>query len=342
MEMLPVRTRFGFMPETDAQPTARQRGRLFSAFTFVELLAVIGIVFVLASLLLALGAAMRKNARRQACLIEFEHVKNAQAIYFSKRGALVDETLAATWHVRVAGGAPRPLTSMEYFAFTIRQGCADAYTHLQMLGDTLAPSTELNGPVVGGYRCYGTVRIYATLADAMADAGSHTNCLYTLYDPLNAPEINAAGLAVGNLAQSNTGPLMTLIDPWDKDQWDPSTFYSTVAGGVTFKWRKHELDYRNLTALYDNSRALPQYMWYTDDSKVPPYLPFSEGMLVSSPGPDGLWGALNASSTQTVAPHGLANRGIPVGQKPKPPFDIQSGTLDDNAKDNLYSSERMQ
>ena len=119
------------------------------AFTFIELLVVIGIVFLLASLLLAVGAAMRKNARRQACLVEFEHAKNAQAIYFSKRGALV-------------------------------------------------PSTECNGPVVGGHACYGTVRIYPTLADADAN----TNCPCILYDPLNATEIATAG-STGKLVQSN-------------------------------------------------------------------------------------------------------------------------------------------
>jgi len=324
------------------------------AFTFVELLVAIAIVFILASLLLVLGVAMRKSARRQACLTAFEHVKNAQAIYFSQRGALVDETamdtwdnstpknlVSNTWYVTVGANAPRPMTTMEYFCFMIRLGCSDAYQHLQLLGDVLAPSTELNGPAVGGHACYGTVRIYSTLVDATAK----TNCLYTLYDPWPG-NTDIPNTLAQPLAQSSTGPLMTVIDPWDKGLWNPSVFYTTTANGTAFYWRQHELDYRALTAQYDNTRGMPPpqtappYMWYAIDAQVPPYLPFSEGMLVSSPGPDGLWAVPDA---QAVPPqHGLTNRGIPTGQFPCPPFIIQPGTQDAQALDNLYSSQGMQ
>jgi len=62
---------------------------------------------------------------------------------------------------------------------------------------------------------------------------------------------------------------------------------------------------------------------------------------VSSPGPDGTWGNADpADAAKTAPPHGLVNRGIQPGQKPRPPFAIEPTLRDDAAKDNLYSSEQ--
>lgn len=326
------------------------------AFTLVELLVVIAIVFLLVSMLLTVGAAMRRSSRRQVCLTAFEHVKDAQAIYFSRRGALVDETnmiswdtgvtpnavASASWFVTVEAGPPRPLTTMEYFVLMTRMGSSDAYIHLQLLGELLVPSSEKNGPVITatGRACYGTVRIYKTKADALANL----NAEYVLYDqtPGN-PDVPTA--LVGKLDQTNTGPLQTLVGPWCQGDWDAAAWKTTanpILPSQPFQWRPHELDYRSSMANYDNTRMAPQCMWYANDAVVPPYLPFSEGMMVSSPGPDGLWAAMEGANAATVAPHGLTNRGITPGTQPTPPFDIDASLIDSGAKDNLYSSQRAQ
>jgi len=348
------------------------------AFTLIELLVVIAIVFLLTAIMLAVGLAVRRSSRRQVCLTAFEHVKDAQAIYFSRRGALVDETnmvtwapgpdgilgtpddvvSSASWYVTVEAGPPRPLTTMEYFILMTRMGSADAYQHLQLLGDLLVPSSEKNGPVVaGGYTCYGTVRIYraATAAEISQPApglvslsvnGTSSQYIlnYTLYDPYPGnPDVPSS--LQGKLDQTNTGPLQTLVSPWCQGNWDATAWKSTpnpVLTAQPFQWRPHELDYRSSMANYDNLRTLPQFMWYANDAVVPPYLPFSEGMMVAAPGPDGLWAQMDAANANTVAPHGLTNRGIAVGTQPIPPFDIDPNLCDSGAKDNLYSSQRAQ
>jgi prepilin-type N-terminal cleavage/methylation domain-containing protein len=334
------------------RPCRARRG----GFTLVELLVAITIVLLLSSLLLAVGAAMRRSSRRQVCLTAFEHVKDAQAIYFSRRGALVDETSMVTldtsvtpnavtstsWFVTVEAGAPRPLTSMEYFVLMTRMGSSDAFTHLQLLGDLLVPSSDKNGPVIAatGRVCYGTVRIYRTKADALANRDAQ----YILYDPTPGNPGVPTALA-GKLDQTNTGPLQTLVGPWCQDEWDAAAWKTTVnpiLPSQPFQWRPHELDYRGSMANYDNTRVPPLRMWYANDAVMPPYLPFSEGMMVSSPGPDGLWAQMDGANAASVAPHGLTNRGITPGTQPAPPFDADPSLLDAGAKDNLYSSQRAQ
>lgn len=263
------------------------------AFTFVEVLIVIAIVVAILGILLVIGANMKRNAKRQSVLVTFSHMKDAFVVYRSTMGYAVDENESAGWMVSEGGGPLRPLSTMEYFLFRMRMA-SEANKPILMIDPALRlPSTAKAGAF------YVPVRIFVPLQDAagnpVLDAqGGYTydtNApVYTLYDPA-APLGSANGAPVGTaFSESNRGPLYTVVGPWDPDAWDPSDWSHTGTGatGKVFKWRPHEMDFRRSTAVMDDPATPVNEL----ETKVSPYLPLVEAPLFSSPGPDGLWGAL--------------------------------------------------
>lgn len=286
------------------------------AFTLVEVLVVIAIMILLTGLLLAGGAAMRRAAKRHAAVTSFEQLKNAFMLYRSELGYPVNEAEAAGWMVSEGGGTKRPLTTMEYFMFKMN-GVAQASRPLYIIDANLrVPSTT---KAAGGW--YNKVDIF--IPDPATGALPATPS-YTLYDP-NAPAGDPNAAPVGWVFDKlNTAPLYTVIGPWDPSAWNPadwshsSTWTYTYTDGSgshtitpTCKWRPYELDFRRLTDAADTTLQAA--------GGVPPFLPYCESALFSSPGPDGLWGCLSTHQIGAADP----------AQDPN-----------GNSKDNLYSNQR--
>lgn len=284
-------------------------------FTLIELLIVIAIIVTLLGLILAGGLAMRKAAKRHAQLAAFEQLKDAFTLYRAELGYSVNEAETAGWMVQegtntaYSAAAARPLTPMEYFVFKIN-GVVQASKPLAVMDTHLRVAST--SKAAAGY--YQQVRIFIPDPDPTNPGAPKipytytTPAAYTLYDPAD-PGV-PAGLVFDH---NNTAPLYTLIGPWNPEAWDPANWKTTNVGAFTFKWRPYELDFRRITDPNDPSIAAM--------GGVPPYLPYSENALFSSPGPDGLWGALANHAADTVD-----GANDPSG----------------NAKDNLYSNQRRQ
>lgn len=304
-----------------ARPHAGRRRA--SGFTFTEILVVIAIILVLLAMVLAIGAALFRSAKRRACLATFEHVKNAQAVLRNRVGWAVDEQEAAGWTVSSDGGATwRPLTPMEYFLLICRNA-PEAQTHIDLIGkdQVVASSPQASG-------------VYTALR--IRDAGSAgPDGIWATGDDV-APAIRYTLLASNDPTANdgNRAPLRTVVSPWGSGaRWSASTWWNvqvTAATGaiaapqssgfvlpsmggptVAFNWRPHEFDFRKFTD--DGDPTTPSATAPSEWQIRPPYIPPCESTVVSAPGPDGVWGLL---------------------------VNFDPSRRDADAKDNLYSNQR--